>query len=64
MNDSICKQSTPRRVWLSQVAALSVMSMIQDSVANGDTPVMRGIQSIQGTVTVNGMLAKVGTIVK
>ena len=64
MNDLICKQSTPRRVWFSQVAALSVMSMIQDSVANGDTPVMRGIQSIQGTVTVNGMLAKVGTIVK
>ena len=64
MNDSICKQSTPRRVWLSQVAALSVVSMIQNTLANGDTPVIRGIRSIQGAVTVNGVAAKVGTMVK
>lgn len=64
MKHSAGKHSTARRVWLSQVAALSVASMIQDALANGDTPVMRGIQSIQGTVTVNGVIAKVGTMVK
>jgi hypothetical protein len=64
MNGSTKKNGISRRVWLSQVAALSVASMIQDALANGDTPVMRGIQSIQGTVTVNGVMAKVGTMVK
>lgn len=58
------KNGSSRRAWLAQVAALSVVSMIQDTLANGDVPVMRGIQSIQGTVTVNGVMAKVGTIVK
>jgi hypothetical protein len=64
MNGSFKKNSISRRAWLSQVAALSVASMIQDALANGDTPVMRGIQSVQGTVTVNGVMAKVGTMVK
>ena len=64
MKDSINKRGISRRAWLSEVAALSVVSMIQDTVANGDTPVMRGIQSIQGAVTVNGVAAKVGTMVK
>jgi hypothetical protein len=64
MNSSAEKKGISRRAWLSQVAALSVASMIQDTLANGDVPVMRGIQSIQGTVTVNGVTAKVGTMVK
>ena len=64
MNVPAGKPSVSRRVWLSQVAALSVASIIQDTLANGDTPVMRGIQSIQGSVTVNGVIAKVGTVVK
>ncbi len=64
MKDSAKKNGISRRAWLSQVAALSVVSMIQDTLANGDVPVMRGIQSIQGTVTVNGVMAKVGTMVK
>jgi hypothetical protein len=64
MNGSAGKNGTSRRAWLSQVGALSAASIIQNVLANGDTPVMRGIQSIQGTVTVNGVMAKVGTIVK
>jgi hypothetical protein len=64
MKDSTDKHGISRRAWLSQVAALSVVSMIQDTLANGDVPVMRGIQSIQGSVTVNGVMAKVGTMVK
>ena len=64
MKGSTGKHGISRRAWLSQVAALSVVSIIQETLANGDVPVMRGIQSIQGTVTVNGVMAKVGTIVK
>lgn len=64
MKGSAKKNSISRRAWLAQVAALSVVSMIQDTLASGDVPVMRGIQSVQGAVTVNGAMAKVGTMVK
>lgn len=49
---------------LSMAGPLGFWSAIQSALADGDKPVMRGIQSIQGTVTVNGIAAIVGTLVK
>ena len=59
-----------RRRWLKSAAALGLLGpagisgLIQDALAKGDLPVMQGIQSLTGTVTVNGKPAKVGTPVK
>ena len=49
---------------LSMAGPPGFWSAIQNALADGDKPVMRGIQSIQGTVTVNGIDAIVGTLVK
>lgn len=70
MRNSPSNTHRMRRKWLVRASALSLASpigfwsVIQDALANGDKPVMRGIQSIQGTVTVNGVAATVGTLVK
>ena len=59
-----------RRRWLKSAAALGLLGpagisgLIQDALAKGDLPIMQGIQSLTGTVTVNGQPAKVGTPVK
>ncbi len=70
MRGSSNKTSRMRRTWLVRAGTLSMAGplgfwgAIQDALANGDKPIMRGIQSIQGTVTVNGVAATVGTLVK
>jgi FecR protein len=62
--------SNKRRAWLKRVAALSALSgagisgLIQDVLAKGDLPAENGITSLSGNVTVNGVRAKVGTILK
>ncbi len=70
MRSSLSNTLKARRKWLVHAGALSIAGplgfwgAIQDALANGDKPVVRGIQSIQGTVTVNGVAAAVGTLVK
>ena len=48
-----------RREWISAVGALSVCSIISDALAKGDVP--PGIAKLDGSATVNGRDAKVGT---
>jgi len=64
--------STPhsRRLMLKKLAALGLLGpagvsgLIQDALAKGDLPAISGINTLQGTVTVNNQAAKVGTPVK
>jgi hypothetical protein len=59
-----------RRRWLKSAAALGslgpagISGLIQEAIAKGDLPITQGVQSAQGSVTVNGKPAKVGTPVK
>jgi len=59
-----------RRSWLKRAAALGLFGpaglhgLIREALARGDQPIVQGIHSISGSVTVNGMPAKVGTLVK
>jgi len=61
---------TFRRTRLKQLAALGLLGpagitgLIQEALAKGDMPTVRGINSLSGNVTVNGVLAKSGTVVK
>ena len=48
-----------RREWISAIGALSVSSIISDALAKGDVP--PGIAKLDGSATVNGRDAKVGT---
>ena len=53
-----------------QLAALGlfgpagITGLIQEALAKGDVPTVSGINSLSGNVTVNGVLAKSGTVVK
>lgn len=64
MNNSL------RRKWLKTAAAIGLLGpagisgLIQDALAKGDVPTVAGINSLQGTATVNGKPARVGTAVK
>ena len=57
---------TARRARLKQLAALGLLGpagisgLIQEALAKGDVPVVKGINSISGSVTVNGKPASVG----
>ena len=59
-----------RRRHLKQLAALGLLGpagisgLIQEALAKGDLPTANGINSLSGTVTVNGQAAKIGTPVK
>jgi FecR protein len=59
-----------RRQWLKSAAALGLLGpagisgLIQEAIAKGDTPAVNGINTLDGTATVNGMPARVGTPVK
>ncbi len=59
-----------RRRWLKSAAALGLLGpagisgLIQEALAKGDVPIISGINSLQGSATVNGKPAKVGTPVK
>ncbi len=59
-----------RRQWLKTASAMGLLGaagisgLIQEALANGDLPTVAGINSLQGTATVNGVLAKIGTPVK
>ncbi len=59
-----------RRARLQQLAALGLLGpagisgLIQEALAKGDVPVLKGINSLTGSVLVNGLAAKVGTPVK
>ncbi|HCG52663.1 MAG TPA: hypothetical protein DEX10_04595 [Betaproteobacteria bacterium] len=63
-------QNALRRRWLKSAAALGLLGpagisgLIQEALAKGDLPITQGIQSLTGTVTVNGQPAKVGMPVK
>ena len=63
----------PRRKTLVRLAALGVtgalgpagiMGLIQEALANGDKPIAVGINSLQGSATINGVVAKIGMLVK
>jgi len=62
--------SSTRRNTLKQLAALGVLGpagvsgLIQEALAAGDMPTVPGINRLDGTATVNGAAAKVGTPVK
>jgi hypothetical protein len=62
--------NTLRRQWLKTAAAIGLLGpagisgLIQDALAKGDVPTVAGINSLQGTATVNGKPARVGTPVK
>lgn len=70
MNTDKKTTNNARRRRLIQLAALGVLGpagisgLIQDALANGDLPPVVGINSLSGSVTVNGIAAKVGTPVK
>ena len=70
MNTDKRTTNNARRRRLIQLAALGVLGpagisgLIQDVLANGDLPPVVGINSLSGSVTVNGVAAKVGTPVK
>jgi hypothetical protein len=59
-----------RRARLKQLAALGLLGpagisgLIRDALAKGDAPVVKGINSLAGSATVNGVVAKAGTPVK
>ena len=59
-----------RRARLKQLAALGLLGpagvsgLIQEALAKGDVPVLKGINSLTGSVMVNGIVAKAGTPVK
>ncbi len=59
-----------RRKWLLSAAALGLFGpaglsgLIQEALAKGDVPTVVGINTAEGTVHVNGKLARVGTPVK
>ncbi len=59
-----------RRARLKQLAALGllgpagVLGLIQDALAKGDVPVVKGMNSLTGSATVNGIAAKAGTPIK
>lgn len=63
-------KNTLRRRWLKAAAALGLFGpaglsgLIQEALAKGDKPTVAGINSLQGTATVNGVAAIVGTPVK
>lgn len=63
-------KNTLRRRWLKTAAALGLLGpagisgLIQEALAKGDVPVIAGINSLDGTATVNGKPAKIGTPVK
>ncbi len=48
-----------RREWLAGVGALGVSSMIAEALAKGDVP--PGVARLDGSATVNGREAKIGT---
>ena len=70
MNTAKRNAHRARRRRLIQLAALGVLGpagisgLIQEAPANGDLPPVVGINSLSGSVTVNGVAAKVGTPVK
>lgn len=59
-----------RRTRLKQLAALGLLGpaglsgLIQEALARGDQPVIKGVNTLSGTVTVNGIPAKAGAPVK
>ena len=59
-----------RRARLKQLAALGLLGpagisgLIQEALAKGDVPVVKGINALSGNVTVNGKQAGVGTPLK
>ena len=48
-----------RRYWMAGIGALSITSIISEALAKGDVP--PGIAKLDGSATVNGRDAKVGT---
>ena len=56
----------PRRTRLKQLAALGLLGpagisgLIQEALAKGDVPVVKGINALSGSVTVNGKPASIG----
>ena len=58
-----------RRTTLKQLAALGLLGpagisgYIQEVLAKGDSPALSGIQSLTGSATINGKVAKVGSAV-
>jgi hypothetical protein len=48
-----------RREWISAVGALSICSIVSEALAKGDVP--PGIARLDGSATVNGREARVGT---
>ena len=59
-----------RRARLKQLAALGLLGpagisgLIQEALARGDVPVVKGVNSLSGSATINGMPAKVGMPLK
>ena len=59
-----------RRARIKQLAALGLLGpagisgLIREALAKGDAPVIKGINSLSGSATVNGVAAKAGTPVK
>ena len=62
--------NTFRRTRLKQLAALGLLGpagiagLIQEALAKGDVPMVSGVKSLSGNVSVNGVQAKSGTVVK
>jgi hypothetical protein len=70
MNNLPASSNFARRARLKQLAALGLLGpagisgLIQEVLAKGDTPTIKGINSLSGTATVNGIPAKSGTPLK
>ena len=70
MHNPFATDVAARRARLKQLAALGLLGpagitgLIQEVLAKGDVPVVKGVNSLSGSATVNGNPAKAGTPVK
>jgi len=64
------RESTARRAWLQRLAASGalagggIVGVIARALANGDLGGKQGVVQLEGTATVNGRPAKVGSVVE
>lgn len=68
INYSVKRRQTLTRLtsigFAGALGPAGILGLIQEALANGDKPTVTGINSLQGSATINGVPAKVGMVVK
>ena len=62
--DKLKRRSWLKLTSLGLLGPAGICGLIQEALAKGDLPTVVGINSLSGSATVNGVAAKVGTLVK